>query len=187
MLKLIMKWSQRKGFWNLALQHLLLETAPVSVPHNLCLCIHGHTIFSSRISILRPPNCRAGWVWTEVKELVSSPIILVYLCEVMHTQATKLFCYGTLTLQNVNGKKQLFKTSKKEHKKWSNTLNLSFFFYFLTIQLDRHTVQWWITTPQQNLTWEDNKTLSHNWICYPPYFSKKMIYCSHKNPLTMLP
>lgn len=39
-------------------------------------------------------------------------------------------------------------------------MNLSFFFYFLKIQLDRHTVQWWITTSQQNLTWEeDNKTL----------------------------
>lgn len=86
-----------------------------------CLFAHAHTSLSS-IGALRPPDCRIGWVWAEVIELVSSSLILlVYLCEVVHAQAAQLFCDGTLTLTWKANKKTV-KTSEKECRNGCNTL-----------------------------------------------------------------
>lgn len=53
---------------------------------NVCVCMY--TIIDSRVGTLRSPG---GWVrgsGAVLVQLVSTVFLLVYLCQVMHTQAT---------------------------------------------------------------------------------------------------
>ena len=52
------------------------------------------------IGALRSPDGGVGRAGAVLVQLVSLVVLLAYLCEVMHTQATQLLCDGSLTLSH---------------------------------------------------------------------------------------
>lgn len=66
----------------------------------VCVCVHVRTISIRSVTAARPPDSRVGRMGAVLVQLVSSVVLLVYLCEVMHTQATQLLSNGPLTLQH---------------------------------------------------------------------------------------
>lgn len=65
---------------------------------HVCVCVC--TISIRSVTAARPPDSRVGRMGAVLVQLVSSVVLLVYLCEVMHTQAAQLLSNGPLTLQH---------------------------------------------------------------------------------------
>lgn len=66
----------------------------------VCVCVCVRTISIRSVTAARPPDSRVGRMGAVLVQLVSSVVLLVYLREVMHTQAAQLLSNGPLTLQH---------------------------------------------------------------------------------------
>lgn len=78
---------------------------------SVCVCVR--TISIRSVSAARPPDSRVGRMGAVLVQLVSSVILLVYLCEVVHAQAAQLLSNGPLTLQHTQHSHYTTKTSQR--------------------------------------------------------------------------
>lgn len=100
------------------------------------VCIWVHTSFIGSVGALGSPDGRVGRVWAVLIDLISSSVILLaYLSQVVHTEATQLLCDGSLTLSHtrthaqidfydITGNEQFRPLRNKlQHPQQSNTIS----------------------------------------------------------------
>lgn len=122
--------------------------------------------FIGSVGALGSPDGRVGRVWAVLIDLISSALVLLaYLCQVVHTEATQLLCDGSLTLSNTH-----------TH---THITHIDFYDIFMTSQFRplRNKLQ---HAQQLNTTSDCSHHLQTVWCCRLKNWTFKAVLCERR-------